>query len=745
MTLLHQHQRQWGLLLKVLRQVSPRRSRKLTTTTTTITIPFGATNSGRRHSVVLPLQPHHYQLQLQGQGQVQTHQQRHRYKYLYRTFSSNRPDIKGSDLPHNFLYSSTTPSLPKRKTGKKKKDPKRTALYEFHNDIGCTWTTVGEYTVPLYYHHSEGGIIKEHNWARTPGNASIFDISFLTQYRIFGKDRFHFMERCTTADLLNLPRDQSVFTCLTDEVPVQVPLDTNAFHATGDNDTAETATNDSADNLNTITSTETIRTPTVNIIDTGMISNCDDNLYMVVNGEPHIKSRLWKHLQLYMNIAAKMNTNPDRYDTTININKNEFEYEIYLYMLEKSHGLLSIQGSGAADMIQPFLPSEFKLNELSFHCGIATSICDVESTRITRTGYSGMDGFEISLPRTAMEEVVVTLLEANPTALNVAGMGARDTLRCESGFLQYGMDIDPYDNSMLECGYHWTISERRRTKGDFLGADHILGQLCTTSAAAQPVPEQDIDIPSSLSSKKDEREEEDDDDEESLLEQTPARLQSLAPLYPYRKVGIIGMDRIVTANTIIYDGSTGTIPIGHVTSGVYSPTLQQFIALGYVLQEYASPTTAIQFQMSYCNGRKAKCMKAQITTLPFLPTQYYRYIPPPPPIVEVEKETELLDPEKQKDDEFDEKKLIGMINDIRKARRQPQYSSIGAKPSREQIERYNPNETAMNILHDMYRNGDDYNDDDDDDEFFKYSYDNNDGSDQDVTVDEETDDSDNRK
>ena len=544
--------------------------------------------------------------------------------------STTQDDVPFMHESEIFQFMFSDPNK-KNKLPRNKKAPKRTALYDFHKDIGCTFTTYNGYEVPLYYHHSQGGIINEHLWCRTPNQASIFDISYLTQYRIFGKDRIHFLERCMTADLKNLPTDHAAFTCLTNEQ-----------HSQNDNGTTM-----------------------MNIIDTGIVSICDDNIYFVVNGDKEIKSRLWKHFETHLRIAAEANTNPDPREKS-NISEVPYEYVAYMYTLEKSHSLIAIQGSGAAAALQPLVPSDVRLDQMTYMSGIRTSLMDVESCRITRCGYTGMDGFELSIPHTATEDIVVELLRENPTTLNVAGLGARDILRCESGLLQYGLDIHPQENSMIETGYDRTIPPRRREEGGFLGADQILAQLETP-------PPKDF------------------------------------PKFPLRSVGIMGMDRIVTANTIIYDGATGNTPIGHVTSGVYSPTLQRPIAIGYVLEEYSSVDTPIQFHMTYKNGRVKKRMNAAIAKMPFVPTQFYRCQRPisvtPVSDTDVEREKEMNEEYDSEDEEMARRRRR------RQLLREPDFSTTAANFHPGQVEPYH--EIDDDELFDRFYKADD--------EFLRYS------------------------
>jgi Aminomethyltransferase folate-binding domain len=211
-----------------------------------------------------------------------------------------------------------------RKFVKKKKDPrsrlKKTALYDIHMEIGCKMVPYAGYLLPLYYNHSNGGIIKEHLWCRTPGRASLFDISHMGQFRVFDKDRYNFLESLMVSDVRNLKDDHACLSVLTNE--------------------------------------------NGGILDTVIVSQCDDNVYMVVNGLT--RSTDYAHFEKYVTVAGVL------------------ESFIFMYSLDKSHSLLSLQGPGAAAALQPLVPSNVHLHKIPFMTGIRTSINQKESCRITR-------------------------------------------------------------------------------------------------------------------------------------------------------------------------------------------------------------------------------------------------------------------------------------------------------------------------------------------------------------------------
>lgn len=181
-------------------------------------------------------------------------------------------------------------------------------------------------------------------------------------------------------------------------------------------------------------------------------------------------------------------------------------------------------------------------------------------------GYTGEDGFELSIPTEKAVEIAVKLLD-NPI-VNPAGLGARDSLRLEAGLCLYGHDIDKTINP-VEASLAWTIAPRRRTEGGFLGAENILA------------PE--------------------------------GKLQKASK----KRVGITGMKAPAREGTIIYDGE-GFKEVGHVTSGTFSPTLKKPIAMGYVTAEHAKAGTPLQLKI------RDKLQPAVVTKMPFIEPKYYR-------------------------------------------------------------------------------------------------------------------------
>jgi aminomethyltransferase len=271
------------------------------------------------------------------------------------------------------------------------------------------------------------------------------------------------------------------------------------------------------------------------ILDDLMVSRWPDALYLVVNG-----ATKWDdigHLREHL---------PD--DITLN-------------HLE-DRALLALQGPKAADALARHVTGEWPLSALTFMRFAHFELGGVPAM-ISRAGYTGEDGFEISIAATDAEHVA-TLLCAEPEVKPI-GLGARDSLRLEAGLPLYGHDLSP-DTSPVEAGLLFGINKLRRTEGGFPGADRILREIADG----------------------------------------PAR----------RWVGFtVDGRQPAREGAKIY---VGEAHVGTVTSGGFSPSLQQPIGMGYVAATHAAPGTAIEIDV------RGKRLSATVTTTPFVPHRYHR-------------------------------------------------------------------------------------------------------------------------
>jgi aminomethyltransferase len=222
--------------------------------------------------------------------------------------------------------------------------------------------------------------------------------------------------------------------------------------------------------------------------------------------------------------------------------------------------LLALQGPAAAAVLSRLVDG---VAQLPFMAAAEPTI-DGASCLVTRSGYTGEDGFEISLPATAATALAERLL-AQPEVAPI-GLGARDSLRLEAGFCLWGHDIDE-TTTPVEAGLAWTIGQRRRDEGGFAGAAVILRQLAEGPARKRV----------------------------GLRPEGPAPAREGAPI-----VDATGRE------------------IGRVTSGGFGPSVGGPIAIGYVEAAHAAPATRLSLVV------RGAARPARVAALPFLPHRYYR-------------------------------------------------------------------------------------------------------------------------
>lgn len=281
-------------------------------------------------------------------------------------------------------------------------------------------------------------------------------------------------------------------------------------------------------------------TPSGGILDDLMISRLafegqQHKLYLVVNAG--CKQADYAHIRNYL---------PD---------------DVKLDIADEHLSLIALQGPKAASILGLLNPV---VQQLDFMSGVSLKLTDTIWARVSRSGYSGEDGYEISVKH-AQIEALTELLCSYPD-VEMVGLGARDSLRLEAGLCLYGHDIDQ-TSSPIEAGLQWSIPKHRRSEGDFLGAERIQYEL-----AHKPIRRLVGLMPEG---------------------RTPAREQT--PVH-----------------------SPQGEPIGHITSGGFSPSLSRPIAMGYVSLAYAKPGTKVNLIV------RNKAHPARIVKMPFVPHNYYK-------------------------------------------------------------------------------------------------------------------------
>jgi len=229
-----------------------------------------------------------------------------------------------------------------------------------------------------------------------------------------------------------------------------------------------------------------------------------------------------------------------------------------------SHALLALQGPAAAAVMTGLVPA---LGQLVFMSGMHCRIDDVPCF-VTRSGYTGEDGFEISVPDAHAEALARRLL-ASPGVMPV-GLGARDSLRLEAGLCLYGHDMNE-QTSPVEAGLQWAIARCRRPGGARAGG----------YPGATPIEQQ--------------------------LQSGPAR----------RRVGLLGEGKApVREGTVLSDGDGN--PVGEVCSGGFGPTLGGPVLMAYVDVARTAPDTLLQALV------RDKPRPVRVAKMPFVPQRYHR-------------------------------------------------------------------------------------------------------------------------
>ena len=222
-------------------------------------------------------------------------------------------------------------------------------------------------------------------------------------------------------------------------------------------------------------------------------------------------------------------------------------------------GLIALQGPQAEAVLGRLAPDVTALGFMRF------ARIDLDGTPlvVSRSGYTGEDGFEVLVPAASAEGLWSRLLADE--RVRPAGLGARDSLRLEAGLPLYGHDLDETTNP-VEAGLAFALSRRRRAARDFPGAACILREL----------------------------------------EDGPARL----------RFGLLVEGAPAREGAEVLDG--GGEPLGRITSGGFSPTLKRPIAMAYLDPARAQPGDAVQVVV------RGRPQPATITALPFVPHRYAR-------------------------------------------------------------------------------------------------------------------------
>ena len=273
------------------------------------------------------------------------------------------------------------------------------------------------------------------------------------------------------------------------------------------------------------------------ILDDLMIANRGDHLFLVVNAA--MKDQDIAHMQAGLS-GCQVTPITDR-------------------------ALLALQGPAAESALSALVPGAADMRFMD----VATFEWDGAELWVSRSGYSGEDGYEISVPEAQANALAEALLADD--AVEPIGLGARDSLRLEAGLCLYGNDIDT-TTTPAEAALEWAIQKVRRTggarAGGFPGADRVLAEL--ESGAAR------------------------------------------------RRVGLLPEGRApMRAGTLLF-AQGGAESIGAVTSGGFAPSLERPISMGYVTTEHSESGTALEADV------RGKRMPLTVADMPFRPSTYKR-------------------------------------------------------------------------------------------------------------------------
>lgn len=224
--------------------------------------------------------------------------------------------------------------------------------------------------------------------------------------------------------------------------------------------------------------------------------------------------------------------------------------------------LVALQGPASEDVLAALAP---EVREMRF-MDVRTVMLQGAECWVSRSGYTGEDGFEISVPEDVAEALCHALLADE--RVEAIGLGARDSLRLEAGLCLYGNDIDS-GTTPVEAGLTWAMGKRRKTEGGFTGAAEVLKQL------AEGVEK--------------------------------------------RRVGLLPEGRApMRAGVALYDAEAGGEKVGEVTSGGFGPSVNAPVAMGYVTEAASAVGTRLWGEV------RGKRLAVDVAAMPFVANGFKR-------------------------------------------------------------------------------------------------------------------------
>ncbi|KAK3383862.1 hypothetical protein B0T24DRAFT_606519 [Lasiosphaeria ovina] len=376
----------------------------------------------------------------------------------------------------------------------------------------------GGFHMPVQY----TGLTVSQSHTFTREHCSIFDVSHMVQRWFEGKGAISFLQRITPSDPAALQDNHSTLSCL--------------LHADGSG----------------------------GIVDDTIITRIKpDSFYVVTNAACRDKDNYYLDQEL-----AKWNAEPDHEDLQV------------VQGQRPGWGLVALQGPGAEAVLAPLLEAGQDLKTVYFGQSFSTRLrlpgkqLGAE-VLISRGGYTGEDGFEISIhPADTVPVTEALLASGGPDKVKLAGLGARDSLRLEAGMCLYGHDLDD-TTTPVEAALSWIIPpSRRKPEAGFYGAEVIARQLVPKSKGGSGVTRRRVGL---------------------LVEGAPAR-----------------------EGAEIVDANDKTVSLGSVTSGCPSPTLGKNIAMGYIKDGFHKAGTQVAVLV------RGRPRAAVVAKMPFVPSKYWK-------------------------------------------------------------------------------------------------------------------------
>ncbi|MBI3456883.1 MAG: glycine cleavage system aminomethyltransferase GcvT [Candidatus Rokubacteria bacterium] len=380
---------------------------------------------------------------------------------------------------------------------------KRTPLHAAHLRLGARMIGFGGWDMPVQY----SGIVEEHRTVRAA--VGCFDVSHMGEFEFRGRDARKALQRLTTNDVSALDVGQVQYSLLCDEDG--------------------------------------------GIVDDLTLCRLGDAHYMMTVNAANI-DKDWAWVTSHLD-EPEGGGGPEAAGR-----RHRDQMDVAATDVSAETGLIAVQGPKAEALVGRL--GDVDVTEIRYYRGARGRVAGVPAI-ISRTGYTGEDGFELYLPADKTESVWEALLaEGKRDGVAPIGLGARDTLRLEMKYALYGNDIDQTTNP-LEAGLGWVVKLER---GDFIGKAAV----------------------------------------ERVKTEGPRR----------RLVGLEMVDRAVARHgyRILHGGAE----VGYVTSGSYGPSVDRYIGIGYVAASLGAVGTEIEVEV------RGRPQKARVVKTPFYPPKVKR-------------------------------------------------------------------------------------------------------------------------